>query len=86
LREPNKPRATIRREPRSLDLLRAAVGQRIGTFKMTARTLAAAVTEGDDARLLQTGVRRMLRQDPENPFLLDRRIAAVVEASDGSLP
>jgi acyl-coenzyme A synthetase/AMP-(fatty) acid ligase len=44
---------------------------------MTARTLAAAMGEGDDARLLQTGVRGMLGEGLENPSLLDRRIAYV---------
>jgi alkylation response protein AidB-like acyl-CoA dehydrogenase len=69
-----------------LDLARAGVAERIGPFELTARTLAAAVAEGDDARLLQAGIRRMLRGELENRFALARRIAAVVVATDGSLP
>lgn len=69
-----------------LDLARAAVQERIGPFELTARTIAAAVAEGDDARLLQAGVRRMLRADLENRFALSRRIAAAVVARDSSVP
>jgi alkylation response protein AidB-like acyl-CoA dehydrogenase len=69
-----------------LDLARAAVGHRIGGLEMTARSLATAVADGDDARLLQAGARRMLRGRLDNQFLLDRRIVAAVVASDGSIP
>jgi hypothetical protein len=69
-----------------LDVARAAVAERIGPFELTARTLASAVAEGDDARLLQAGIRRMLRGELENRFALTRRIAAAVVATDGSLP
>ena len=80
-RSDDPPRASIH-----IDLAGAAVAERIGPFELTARTLAAAVAEGDDARLLQAGIRRMLRGELENWFAVIRRIAAAVVATDGSLP
>jgi hypothetical protein len=44
------------------------------------------VADGDDARLLQAGARRMLRGSLDNQFLLDRRIVAAVVANYGSIP
>jgi alkylation response protein AidB-like acyl-CoA dehydrogenase len=69
-----------------LDLARAAVADRMGPFELTARTLAAAVAEGDDARLLQAGIRRMLRGELEHRFALTRRVAAAVVGDEASLP
>ncbi len=64
-------------------LARLAVADRIGPAELTARTLAASVAEGDDARLLQAGLRRLLRADPVDRVPLARRVAASVRAAGG---
>ena len=64
-------------------LARLAVADRIGVAEITARTLAASVAEGDDARVLQAGIRRLLRTDPVDRVPLARRVAASVIAAGG---
>jgi alkylation response protein AidB-like acyl-CoA dehydrogenase len=64
-----------------LDLARAVVASRVGPAELTARALVARVAEGDDARLLRTGIRRLLRAEPPEGFAVGRRVAeAVLEA------
>ncbi len=64
-----------------LDLARLVVAERVGPAELAARTLAAALAEGDEARLLQSGTRRLLRSEPVDRIALARRVAArVVEA------
>jgi hypothetical protein len=65
------------------DLARAAVSGRIGAAEMTARWLAASVAEGDDARLLQAGIRRLLRTDPVDLVAASRTVAGHVNRSIG---
>ena len=64
-------------------LARLAVADRVGPAELTARTLAASVAEGDDARLLQAGVRRLLRADPVDRVPMARKAAASVMAAGG---
>ncbi len=64
-------------------LARLAVADRIGPAELTARTVAASVAEGDDARLLQAGLRRLLRADPVDRVPLARQVAASVKAAGG---
>jgi hypothetical protein len=64
-----------------LDLARAVAASRVGPAELTARALVARVAEGDDARLLRTGIRRLLRAEPPEGFAVGRRVAeAVLEA------
>ncbi len=65
------------------DLARLAVTDRIGQAELTARTLAASVATGDDARVLQAGVRRLLRSEPVDRVPLARGVAAAVLAAGG---
>ncbi len=65
------------------DLARLTVAQRAGQAELTARGLAATVAEGDDARLLQAGLRRLFRAEPLDQVALGRRLAAAVVAAGG---
>jgi len=65
------------------DLARLAVADRIGPAELTARTLAASVATGDDARILQAGVRRLLRSEPVDRVPLARSVAAAVLVAGG---
>jgi butyryl-CoA dehydrogenase len=66
-----------------LELARLAVAARIGPAELIARSLAARVAEGDDARLLQAGTRRFLRSDPVDRIALSRQAASRVTAANG---
>jgi hypothetical protein len=66
-----------------LDLARLAVADRIGPAELTARTLAASVATGDDARVLQAGVRRLLRSEPIDRVPLASSVAAAVLMAGG---
>ena len=64
-------------------LARLAVADRIGVAELVGRTLAASVAAGDDARVLQAGVRRLLRSEPVDRVPLARRVAAAVLSAGG---
>jgi alkylation response protein AidB-like acyl-CoA dehydrogenase len=64
-------------------MARLAVVDRIGPAELVARSLAASVADGDDARVLQAGVRRLLRSDPTNRVPMARRVAASIRAAGG---
>jgi len=66
-----------------LDLARAVVASRVGPAELAARALVARVAEGDDARLLRTGVRRLLRAEAPDAIAVGRRVAEAVLATDG---
>jgi alkylation response protein AidB-like acyl-CoA dehydrogenase len=66
-----------------VDLAKLVVADRVGPVELTARALAARVADGDDARLLLSGVRRFLRSDPVDSIELVRRVAARVTAAVG---
>ena len=63
------------------DLARVVVHERAAAIDARARALAGSVAEGDEARMLQSGVRRIMRTDPVDRVALVRRVAdRVVEA------
>ena len=66
-----------------VDLAKLVVADRVGPVELTARAVAARVADGDDARLLLSGVRRFLRSDPVDSIELVRRVAARVTAAVG---
>ncbi|HWO69389.1 MAG TPA: acyl-CoA dehydrogenase family protein, partial [Actinomycetota bacterium] len=66
-----------------LDLARAVVASHVGPAELTARALVARVAEGDDARLLRTGIRRLLRTEAPDAIAVGRRVAEAVLAADG---
>lgn len=65
------------------DLARLTVMDRLGPAELGARTLAARVAEGDEARLLQAGIRRLLRREPVDRVPIARRVAESVAAAGG---
>jgi hypothetical protein len=65
------------------DLARMAVAERLGQVEGIARTIAPSIADGDDARLLQSGVRRLLRTEPLDRVALGRRIATHIVAAGG---
>jgi hypothetical protein len=65
------------------DLARAVVHERSAAIDARARALAGALAEGDEARMLQSGVRRIMRTDPVDRVALGRRVAERVVAAGG---
>jgi hypothetical protein len=65
------------------DLARLVVADRVGPAEILARSLAATVAEGDDARMLQSGARRLLRGEPVDRIGLVRRVAGHVSVAAG---
>ncbi|HEX5466543.1 MAG TPA: acyl-CoA dehydrogenase family protein, partial [Candidatus Limnocylindrales bacterium] len=68
---------------RHVDLARLVVLDRLGPAELVARSLAARVAEGDDLRMLQSGIRRLLRSEPLDRVALARRVAEAISAADG---
>jgi hypothetical protein len=66
-----------------VDLAGAAVDGRLGSAELTARSLAATVADGDDARLLQAGIRRLFRADPSDVVARSRAVASHVSRATG---
>ena len=66
-----------------LDLARLAVLERVGPAELIARSLAARIAEGDEARMLQSGIRRLLRGEPVDRIAIARRVAVAIEAAGG---
>ena len=65
------------------DLARVVVHERACAIDARARALAGSVAEGDEARMLQSGVRRIMRTDPVDRVALVRRVAERVVAAGG---
>ena len=65
------------------DLARVVVHDRAAAVEARARALAPALAEGDEARMLQSGVRRLMRTDPVDRVALGRRVAERVVAAGG---
>jgi alkylation response protein AidB-like acyl-CoA dehydrogenase len=65
------------------DLARLVVADRSSIVESSAKALGASLAEGDEARTLVAGLRRMLRGDPVNRIALGRRVAVSVTASGG---
>jgi alkylation response protein AidB-like acyl-CoA dehydrogenase len=68
---------------RHLDLARLVVLERVGPAELTARSLAARIADGDEARMLQSAIRRLMRGEPVDRVAIARRVAAAVEAAGG---
>ncbi|MHB8399374.1 MAG: acyl-CoA dehydrogenase family protein [Candidatus Limnocylindrales bacterium] len=66
-----------------LDMARLAVLERVGPAELIARSLASRVSDGDEARMLQSGIRRLLRGEPVDRIAIARRVAAAVAAAGG---
>jgi alkylation response protein AidB-like acyl-CoA dehydrogenase len=66
------------------DLARVVVHDRAAAVDARARALAGSLAEGDEARMLQSGVRRMMRTDPIDRVALGRRVVQRVVAAGGS--
>jgi hypothetical protein len=73
----------LERAERHVDLARVVVADRIAELELRARSLAGSLAEGDEARLLVSGVRRLLRADPVDRIALARRVASHVLAAGG---
>ncbi len=65
------------------DLARLVVAERATAVEGRARTLAARVAEGDQARTLVAGIRRLMRGEPRDRIAVSRRVAAAVTAAGG---
>jgi alkylation response protein AidB-like acyl-CoA dehydrogenase len=65
------------------DLASLIVADRAASVEQRAKGLAARVAEGDEARTLVAGIRRLMRGDPIDRIALSRRIAAVVTERSG---
>ncbi|MEO8638946.1 MAG: acyl-CoA dehydrogenase family protein [Chloroflexota bacterium] len=65
------------------DLARLAVARRASAVEQRAKALAASVAEGDEARTMVAGIRRLMRGEPVDLVTLSRRVAASVIARGG---
>jgi alkylation response protein AidB-like acyl-CoA dehydrogenase len=65
------------------DLARLVIAERSGAVEQRAKWLSGSLAEGDEARTLQAGVRRLLRGEPLDRVVLLRRVAASVIADKG---
>ena len=65
------------------DLARLIVAERAATVEGRAKNLAARVAEGDQARTLVAGIRRLMRGEPRDRIAISRRVAAAVTAAGG---
>ncbi len=71
-------RAKAAADPRHHDLARLVVAERAGSGEQRAKRLAAGIADGDEARTLVAGIRRLLRGDPVDQIAIARRVAAAV--------
>jgi alkylation response protein AidB-like acyl-CoA dehydrogenase len=76
-------RAAVASAPIHGDLASLVVADRAAAVEARAKTLAARVAEGDEARTLAAGVRRLMRTDPIDRIALSRRVAAAVNTRIG---
>jgi hypothetical protein len=65
------------------DLARLVVAERSAAAEGRARALAASLADGDEARTLVAGIRRLLRGEPIDRIALGRRVASVVIGRGG---
>jgi alkylation response protein AidB-like acyl-CoA dehydrogenase len=73
-------RAALAPAPIHGDLASLVVADRAAAVEARAKSLAARVAEGDEARTLVAGIRRLMRADPIDRISLSRRVAAAVTA------
>jgi len=71
-------RAALASSPIHGDLASLVVADRAAAVEARAKSLAARVAEGDEARTLVAGIRRLMRADPIDRISLSRRVAAAV--------
>jgi alkylation response protein AidB-like acyl-CoA dehydrogenase len=76
-------RAARASAPSHADVARLIVADRVAAVEQRARSLAARVAEGDDARTLSAGIRRLMRTEPVDRIAISRRIAAAVTERSG---
>lgn len=69
--------------PVHADLARLLVSQRSATVEQRAKGLATSLAEGDEARTLVAGIRRLLRGEQVDGIALGRQVAAAVIAAGG---
>jgi alkylation response protein AidB-like acyl-CoA dehydrogenase len=69
--------------PIHTDLAKLVVADRAATVEARAKSLAARVAEGDEARTLVAGIRRLMRADQVDRIAVSRRIAGAVTDSVG---
>jgi alkylation response protein AidB-like acyl-CoA dehydrogenase len=81
--ESSVERAAAAGTPIHLDLARLVVAERAASVEQRARALAPSVAEGDDARTLVAGIRRLMRADPIDRIALGRLVAAAVREHNG---
>ena len=60
------------------DLARLVVAERSAAVETRAKALGASLAEGDEARTLVAGLRRLLRGEPTDRIAIGRRVAASV--------
>jgi alkylation response protein AidB-like acyl-CoA dehydrogenase len=65
------------------DLARMVMSERAGAVEQRAKTLAASIAAGDEARTMIAGIRRLLRGDPIDRVALGRQVAASVIGRSG---
>ncbi len=65
------------------DLARLVMAERSSSVEARAKALGASLAEGDEARTLVAGLRRLLRGDPIDQIALGRRVAASVITRGG---
>lgn len=65
------------------DLASPVIAERSGAVGQRAKWLVESLAEGDEARTLRAGVRRLLRGEPLDRVALIRRVAATVIAAGG---
>ncbi len=68
---------------RHADLASLVVADRIASAEARAKQLGGRVADGDDARTLVAGVRRLLRTDPVDQVAISRRVAAAIRQRAG---
>jgi alkylation response protein AidB-like acyl-CoA dehydrogenase len=76
-------RAAAARSPIHTDMARLIVAERFPGIEARARGLAARVAEGDEARTLAAGIRRLMRAEPIDRIGLYRRVSAAVTERGG---
>jgi alkylation response protein AidB-like acyl-CoA dehydrogenase len=76
-------RAARASAPIHADFARLIVADRVAAVEQRAKSLAARVAEGDDARTLGAGMRRLMRTEPVDRIAISRRIATAVTKHSG---
>ena len=81
--ESSVERAKAASDPIHQDLARLVVAERVGASEQRAKGLAASLADGDEARTMVAGIRRLMRTEPVDRIGIARRVAAAVIARPG---